>query len=164
MLTAFDYTVIMVIGLSMLRGIWRGLLAELFSLIGWILALIAATIYVPELVRYIPVKWPGGALMRYLVAFCGLVLAILLISRIIRPLIIRIADIGGLRVVDRILGMLLGLIRGLLLVLILVVLAGLTNLPRQNFWRHAISRPYTEHCLRKLKPFLPAVIEAYMPF
>ncbi|UDG82971.1 CvpA family protein [Candidatus Vallotia lariciata] len=163
-LTAFDYAVTVVIGLSVLRGIWRGLLAELFGLIGWIFSLIVTTIYVPVLVRYIPVNWPGGTLIRYLIAFFILILVVLFTFRIIRDLIIRLADIGGLRSIDRILGMLFGLIRGALLVLVLVALVRLTELPQQNFWRNAISRPYIEHCLRELKPFLPAVIASYMPF
>ncbi|WP_225721630.1 CvpA family protein [Candidatus Vallotiella sp. (ex Adelges kitamiensis)] len=163
-LTAFDYIVIVVIILSVLRGIWRGLLAELFGLIGWVVAMISSAIYVPILVSYIPANWPGGALIQYLVAFFGLILAILLIFSISRALIIRLANIGGLQGIDRMLGMLFGLIRGFLLVLLLVALAQLTELPQQNFWCHAIFRPYTERCLHELKPFLPTVIAVYMPF
>src|SRR5260363_150106 len=44
-MTGFDYAVLLIIGLSALRGLWRGLLAELFALIGWIAALILAGIH-----------------------------------------------------------------------------------------------------------------------
>ena len=41
MLTAFDYAVLAVIGLSALRGAWRGLLSEIFGLIGWVVAFLS---------------------------------------------------------------------------------------------------------------------------
>ena len=48
----------------------------------------------------------------------------------------------GLSGVDRSLGLMFGLVRGVILVLILVALAGLTELPQQEFWRNALLRPY----------------------
>ena len=42
MFTAFDYAVMAVIGLSALRGTWRGFLSEIFGLIGWIAAFFIA--------------------------------------------------------------------------------------------------------------------------
>ncbi|MEJ2767888.1 CvpA family protein [Mycetohabitans sp. B46] len=163
-LTAFDYAVITLIGLSALRGMWRGLLAEVFGLIGWGVAFIVATIYAPALARYVPENWPGGVLTQYLVAFFGLAAAVLVVSGVVGALLTRLADAGGLRGVDRTLGILFGLIRGVLLVLVLVAAAGLTELPRQDFWRNAMFRAYAEHGVRELKPFLPAVIAAYVHF
>ncbi len=69
MFTSFDYAVMAVIGLSALRGMWRGLLAEVFGLIGWIAALLIAGRFVGVVVPYIPDYWPGGALTQWLVAF-----------------------------------------------------------------------------------------------
>ncbi|WP_323072626.1 CvpA family protein [Mycetohabitans endofungorum] len=163
-LTAFDYAVIVVIGLSALRGMWRGLLAEVFGLIGWVVALIVAAVYAPALVRYVPANWPGGVLTQYLVAFFGLAATVLVVSGVVGALITRLAEAGGLRGVDRTLGILFGLIRGVLLVLVLMAVAGLTELPRQNFWRNAMFRPYAEYGVRELKPFLPAAIAAYVHF
>lgn len=164
MLTAFDYAAVAVVGLSALRGMWQGLLAEILGLIGWVVAFIVAAIYTPAIARYVPANWPGGALAQYLVAFFGLAAAVLIVSSLFGALLAQLAEAGGLRSVDRTLGILFGLIRGVLLVLVLVAVAGLTELPREDFWRNAMFRPYAEQGVRELKPFLPAAIAAYVHF
>ena len=45
---------------------------------------------------------------------------------------------SGLGVLDSLLGAVFGLMRGVLIVLVLVWLAGLTELPKQSFWREAM--------------------------
>ncbi|HKT98687.1 MAG TPA: CvpA family protein, partial [Paraburkholderia sp.] len=60
------------------------------------------------------------------------------------------------------LGMMFGLVRGVVLVLILVVLAGLTELPQQDFWRKALLRPYAVQGVLELKPLLPETLAAYV--
>jgi membrane protein required for colicin V production len=162
MLTSFDYAVMAVIGLSALRGMWRGLLSEVFGLIGWVAALIVAGRFVGLLVPYIPSTWPGGALTQWLIAFLLIVAAVLLISSVAGALFSRLTEVTGLRGLDRSLGLLFGLARGAILVVILVALAGLTELPKQDFWRKALLRPAAEQGVRELKPLLPDPLAAYV--
>jgi membrane protein required for colicin V production len=56
------------------------------------------------------------------------------------------------------LGALFGLARGVLLLLALVMLAGLTPLPRQSWWRQALFAPPLETAVVALKPWLPAAL------
>lgn len=162
MLTAFDYAAMTVVGLSALRGAWRGLLAEMFGLIGWVAAFLIACRYVGLLVPYIPANWPGGALTQWLLAFAAVMVGVVLVAGILSALISRIVAASGLNGVDRSLGMLFGLVRGAALVLVLVVLAGLTELPKQEFWRHALLRPYAVQGVHKLKPLLPEALAKYV--
>jgi membrane protein required for colicin V production len=164
MLTGFDYAVLIVIALSALRGMWRGLLAEVFGLIGWVAAFLIASRYVGRVAAYIPDTWPGGQLTQWLVAFVALVIAVMLVVAVFSALLNRLTEATGLRGVDRSLGTLFGLVRGVILVLILVVLAGLTDLPKQEFWRNALFRPYAEQGVRELKPLLPDVLAAYVHY
>jgi membrane protein required for colicin V production len=162
MLTAFDYAVLAVIGLSALRGAWRGLLSEVFGLIGWIAAFIVACRFVGLVVPYIPANWPGGALTQWLIAFAAIVIGVVLVAGVANALLSRLVQVSGLGGVDRSLGLMFGLVRGVILVLLLVALAGLTELPRQAFWRDALLRPYAEHGVRELKPLLPETLAAYV--
>jgi membrane protein required for colicin V production len=162
MFTAFDYAVMAVIGLSALRGAWRGLIGEIFGLIGWIAAFIVACRYVDRVVPFIPANWPGGALTQWLIAFALVVIAVVLVASVANALLSRIVQVSGLSGVDRSLGMMFGLVRGVVLVLILVVLAGLTELPQQDFWRKALLRPYTEQGVHELKPLLPETLASYV--
>lgn len=162
MLTAFDYAALAVVGLSALRGAWRGLLAEVFGLIGWVAAFFVACRYVGLLVPYIPANWPGGALTQWLLAFAVVMVGVVLVAGIVSSLISRIVAASGLDGVDRSLGMMFGIVRGVVLVLALVVLAGLTELPKQEFWRNALLRPYAVEGVHKLKPLLPEALAQYV--
>jgi membrane protein required for colicin V production len=160
--TAFDYAVMAVIGLSALRGMWRGLVAEAFGLVGWVVAILIGGRFVGVVAPYIPSTWPGGTLTQWLVAFMLVVGAVLLLSSVVSALLTRVTEVTGLRGVDRSLGLLFGLARGAILVVILVALAGLTELPQQEFWRAALLRPMAERGVRELKPLLPDTLAAYV--
>jgi len=162
MFTAFDYAVMAVIGLSALRGTWRGFLSEIFGLIGWIAAFVIACRFVGYVVPYIPANWPGEALTQWLIAFALIVIGVVLVAGVAGALLSRLVQVSGLSGVDRSLGLMFGLVRGVVLVLILVALAGLTELPQQEFWQHALLRPYAVKGVHELKPLLPETLAAYV--
>lgn len=162
MFTAFDYAVMAVIVLSALRGTWRGFLSEVFGLVGWIVAFLAACRFVGLVVPWIPANWPGGALTQWLIAFAVIVVGVILVAGVASAVLSRLVQATGLSGVDRSLGLLFGLARGVVLVLILVALAGLTELPKQAFWRDALLRPYAEQGVRELKPLLPEALATYV--
>jgi membrane protein required for colicin V production len=162
MLTAFDYAALAIIALSALRGAWRGLLAEIFGLIGWVAAFFVASHYVGRLVPYIPADWPGGALTQWLLAFAAIAVGVVIVAGIGSAVIARLVAASGLDGVDRSLGLMFGIVRGVLLVLVLVALAGLTELPKKDFWRDALLRPYAEQGVHKLKPLLPEALARYV--
>lgn len=162
LLTAFDYAALAVIGLSALRGAWRGLLSEIFGLVGWVVAFFVACRYVQLLVPYIPSDWPGGALTQWLLAFAAIMVGVVLVASVLNALVARLVAVSGLGAVDRSLGLLFGIVRGAVFVLLLVALAGLTELPKQKFWRDALLRPYAEQGVRELKPLLPPALAAYV--
>jgi membrane protein required for colicin V production len=62
---------------------------------------------------------------------------------------------SGLRPLDRVLGALFGVARGALVVLVLVLLAGLTPLPQQQWWRQALFAPPLETAVLAVMPWLP---------
>jgi len=162
MFTAFDYAVMAVIGLSALRGAWRGFVGELFGLIGWIVAFLLACHYVERVEPWMPAHWPGGEVTQWCLAFALIVIGVVFVAGVLNALLVRIVQVTGLGPVDRSLGLMFGVVRGVVLVLILVVLAGLTELPQQDFWRHALLLPYVEHGVSALKPLLPAALAAYV--
>ncbi|WP_109480342.1 CvpA family protein [Paraburkholderia sp. C35] len=162
MFTAFDYAVMAVIVLSAMRGTWRGFLSEVFGLIGWVVAFLVAARFVTLLVPYVPANWPGGALTQWLIAFAAIVIGVMLVASVANALLHRLVQVSGLGGIDRSLGLMFGLVRGVILVLVLVALAGLTELPKQEFWRNALLRPYAEQGVRELKPLLPDTLAAYV--
>lgn len=162
MLTAFDYAVLAITGLSALRGLWRGLLGEIFGLAGWIVAFFVACAFVARVEPWMPQNWPGGTVTRWLAAFIVIMIGVLLIASVANALLGRLVRASGLTGIDRSLGLLFGLLRGIAFVLVLAILAGLTKLPEQPFWRDALLWPYVEALVQMLKPFLPTALAGYV--
>jgi membrane protein required for colicin V production len=70
----------------------------------------------------------------------------------------------GLTVADRGLGGLFGLGRGLVIAMAAVLLAGMTALPQQPFWKDALLSPLAETAARTLKPYLPGDFARHVHF
>ncbi|WP_091906683.1 CvpA family protein [Chitinasiproducens palmae] len=158
MLTGLDYVILAVLLLSALRGAWRGLLAEVLSLVGWVVAVWLAARYGWMIARYVPADWPGGALTQWALGFVAVVAVVMLASGAASALLGRVVGATWLRSVDSSLGFLFGALRGALLVLIMIVAATYTELPRHDTWRASLLRPYAAQALRAAKPHLPAAL------
>jgi membrane protein required for colicin V production len=61
----------------------------------------------------------------------------------------------GLGAVDRLLGAVFGFLRGVAIVMLVVLLAGLTMLPKQPAWRHAVFSAPLEALANVIKVWLP---------
>ena len=65
------------------------------------------------------------------------------------------ARAAGLGFLDRALGAIFGLARGVLIAVLLVLFAGLTTLPRSDWWQNAVSSPALVAGALNLRPWLP---------
>lgn len=153
-MTVFDYAVLLIIGLSVLLGVIRGMVREVLALAGWVIAFLVANVFAADLAPLLPAAVSGESL-RLLVAFAALFVITLLITGLVSVLASELVKSLGLGVVDRVLGVLFGLARGLLIVMVAVLLAGLTSLPRQPFWRQAALSGPLETVANGIKPWLP---------
>jgi membrane protein required for colicin V production len=153
-MTAFDYVVLGILGLSVLLSIWRGAVRELLALASWIVAFLAAQAYGGTVATLLPsglenpsVRLLGGFVIVFLAVLVIMGLMALLVSKLIRAV--------GLGPVDRALGAVFGLLRGMLVVLILVLVCGLTAAPRQPVWRDAMLSAPLEAAAIAVKSYLP---------
>lgn len=149
-----DYLIIAVIGLSMLIGLWRGLLREVISLATWIAAFTIAFLFSESgghfLRAYIDV--PS---LQVAAAFAGLFLATLVIGWLIGILATRLVDFTGLNGTDRMLGMAFGLARGAAAITVLVLMAGVTPLPKDAWWHQARLIGHFQESALWARNFLP---------
>ena len=153
-MTVFDYTVLAVVGFSVLLAIWRGAVREAFHLAGWVAAFFLAGAYAPALAGAFPQALGPGPL-RLGFAFVLLFLATLIVSALMGLVLSRLVRGAGLGLADRSLGAVIGFARGLVIVIAAVMLAGLTSLPRETYWKHArLSGPLVLAVLT-IKPWLP---------
>lgn len=153
-MTVFDYVVLGIIGLSLLVSVIRGAVREVFALAAWVLAFVVASLYASTVGQLLPASVPGPT-MRILAGFALLFLAVLVVMGLTGLALSALIRKIGLGSLDRFLGALLGLARGLLIVVVGVLLAGLTSLPKEAFWRNAMLSPPLEAVAMGVKGWLP---------
>ncbi len=140
--------------LSAFVGLWRGLLFEVMSLAGWLVAYFGAVWVSPEVAPHLPVGAPGSALKlsaSFLLTFVAVLIVWSLLSRLLRMLL----RATPLSVVDRLLGGLFGVLRGLLLVFVLYTAVGWTPWVRSQAWAQSQARPWLAAARTVLAPLLP---------
>ncbi|KQZ45285.1 CvpA family protein [Duganella sp. Root1480D1] len=162
-MTIFDYLVIFVLIASIVISTMRGLVKEVLSLAGWVIAFVVANAYGPWLAAMLPESLPG-AVVRLIVAFIALFIGVLILMALLTMAINALIEAGGLSFADRGLGALFGFGRGIVIVLAGVILCGMTSMPKQDFWQNALLSPMAESGVRTVKPFLPAAMAEHVHF
>lgn len=155
-----DYFILGVLGLSVLIGLWRGLIAEVMALACWAASFWVAWLFGDKLAAYFTsVEVPSvRLLLGYGLCFLAVLIAGALVSFLLRKLVAG----SGLSGTDRLLGMFFGLGRGLLLVLIAVLLLGFTPLPRDPWWQQSQLLPGFRGGAEWLSAQLPASVVSHL--
>ena len=159
----FDYLVIFVMVTSVIISMMRGLVKEVLSLAGWVVAFVVANAYAAALAVMLPDVVPG-VVLRLILAFIALFIGVRILMGLLSMALGALLDAGGLGFFDRALGAVFGVGRGLVIVLTAVILCGMTSLPQQDFWKDALLSPYAESGARIVKAFLPAAIAQHVKF
>lgn len=162
-MTIFDYLVLFVLLASVVISTMRGLVKEILSLVGWVVAFVVANAYGAKLAPLLPSMIPGES-VRLMVAFVALFLGARILMGLLTLAIDALVKAGGLSLADRGLGGLFGLARGIVIVLFAVILSGMTSIPQQDFWKNALLSPMAETGARTVKPFLPAALAQHVQF
>ncbi len=156
-----DWVILAILGLSILIGLWRGLVAELLSLVIWVAAFWVAAAFGPavaaqlEHVISMPIARIG---LGYALCF----IAVLIVGALVRFATRRLIWSTGLSGIDRLFGMLFGFVRGALLVTLLVFLVGLTMFTREPWWQQSVLLPQFQGLAAWLGQNIPANVRDHL--
>jgi membrane protein required for colicin V production len=157
-----DGAMLGVLGLSLVVGALRGLVFEVLSLLGWLVAFFAAQWLAPLLAPHLPAGSPGSVLNRatsFALAFIATLIVWSLLSRLLRSLV-RATPLAAL---DRVLGAAFGLLRGGIVLLAVVWLVASTPARASTAWQASAGADWLESMLRGLRPLLPTNLENLLP-
>ena len=132
-----DYAILAIIGLSALISLVRGFVKEVLSLIIWIAAVWIGLEFSRGLSVYLE-PYITSPSLRIGAAFVALFVLTLVIGGIINYLAGQLVGRTGLTGTDRLVGVLFGVGRGLVVVAVVVLAAGLTAIPREQWWRDSV--------------------------
>ena len=153
-MNTFDWSIIALVFLSMLFAFFRGVTRELIALVAWVLGFVAAVALTPLLGGMLP-EIGSNPVLRYLLAFIAVFIGCLVLGALIAWPLATVIHKAGLGFVDRFLGAVFGAARGVVLVMSFVLVAGLTTLPRLDWWQNAALAPPLAVAALSLKPWLP---------
>jgi membrane protein required for colicin V production len=154
-MTALDLGVIAVVALSTLLAFARGVVRELIALVSWVAALVLAFAFTGEVAAALPGLTESPA-AKHVLAFALIFIGVLVAGAIAANLMSKMVRAIGLGFVDRFLGAVFGLARGAALVVLFALVAGLTTLPRHDWWQNSSLAPVLVAAALAVRPWLPA--------
>jgi len=156
-----DLALLTVLGLSVLVGLWRGLVFEVVSLLGWLVAFVIANSFGAQLAPWLPLGGPDSPLRvwaGYVLVFVLVLVACTLLARMLRALI----SATPLSLVDRLLGGAFGVARGTLVLVIVATLVTLSPFSHSSSWQNSHGALWLGQALEGLKPMLPQSLNVHM--
>ena len=162
-MSLFDYVVLIVVVVSMVIGVWRGVVSELLALAAWIVAFLVAREYAAQASPLLA-TWIAEPGLRMAAVYAGLFVGVLLIFTVLRLLVSMMISAVGLGLLDRLLGACFGALRGVGIVLLGVMLAGVTPLPTSAAWRDATFAPPLETIVIAGKRWMPTELAARIKY
>lgn len=161
-MAAVDLFLLLLLLASVLLGVWRGLVHELFSIAGWVAAFLLAQslagwagVRLPLDDFSEPLRYAAGFVTVFVVAAFGAGLLSWLISRLVGSI--------GLNPVDRVLGAGFGLLRGVVMLLALALVVNMTPIKQQEAWQASALAHRLDQGLHLLKDAVPQSLGRYFP-
>lgn len=157
-----DWVLLAVLVLSAAVGLWRGLVFEVLSLLGWVAAYIAAQALSSTVAPLLPVGVPDGPVNQG-AAFALVFVLSLVIWTLLSRLLRLIVHATPLQLIDRVLGGGFGLLRGVVLMLAVATVVALTPAARSPHWQASQGAGLLAGLLQALKPLLPDSVARHLP-
>lgn len=155
-----DYCILATLALSVLMGLWRGLIGEVLALACWIVAVWVAWMFGPQVAaQFTKVDVPS---VRLLIGYAMCFVAVLIAGAIVSFLMRKLIRGSGLSGTDRLLGMAFGLARGVVVVTLIVLLLGFTPFPRDPWWHQSQLLPSFQQGAQWASAHMPAEVTKYL--
>jgi membrane protein required for colicin V production len=156
-----DYIIVGVLGLSVLIGLWRGLISEVLALATWIAAFWVAWTFGPAASAHLErsIHEPS---IRLVAGYALCFVAVLVLGALLRFVVHRLVESTGLSGTDRLLGMLFGFARGVLLVTLMVFLLGFTAFVHDPWWKQSVLLPQFQGAAAWLGERLPESVREHL--
>jgi len=158
-----DIAILVIIAISAVISLLRGLVREVLSLIAWLAAFWVAKTFHPAVADLLldKISLPSA---RWFLAYALLFVGTLFALGAVNFLIGRLVSATGLSGTDRMLGIIFGVARGVAICTLLVLIATFTPLPKDPWWGHSIFIPHLQVLALWLRGQIPPELTHYFNF
>ena len=158
-----DYVIIGLISIGLIKGMLRGFSLEIYSLLLWILATGVGLILSRGFSVFLEASI-NDSVPKIAASFALLFLITLIVGVVIRMILGESIKTDNLTFLDYLGGMIFGIVHGMLLVVILVMLAGLTALPDDLWWKDSKLLPPDQTSAIWLRDHIPSGLAGYIHY
>ena len=158
-----DYAILATIAISVLVGALRGFIKEVLALAIWALAFVLAYRFAGDVgsLMEAQVSLPSA---RLAMGFAGIFLVVLVLGGLLVYLVGRLVESTGLSGTDRLLGGVFGAARGLAIVVTFLLVAGLTPIPADPWWKESSMIQRLMPLVYWVAEFLPESASQHLDF
>lgn len=149
-----DLIIIAIIVISALISLVRGFVKESISLASWVVAGFIALRYFTALADLLE-PYIESPTIRGGTGFAILFVCSLIVGAVINFMASQLVSKTGLSGTDKSLGVVFGAARGIIIVIMLVLLAGLTPMPSESWWKESTMVEYFASMASWIKDILP---------
>lgn len=159
-----DLALVALLLISVGLGLWRGLVFEVMSLAGWVVAYFAAPPLAPIVAAWFPASTLDrlGPSMSHLLALVLAFLLVLVVWGLASRLVKLLIHATPLSLLDRLGGAAFGALRGVLVALLLVLVVGASPLAQSTTWQASSAAPILSEVLRDAAPLLPEPLARFI--
>lgn len=162
-MSLLDIIVLLILVLTIVRGLMRGMVDTLFSLAAWLLAFLLGKWGALMVAPMLPIGVENPAI-RYFAGFAIIFLVVLIGVLLLGHALASLLKAVGLGGTDKLLGGVLGLAKGMVILVGLTLAAGLTSLPRTEFWQQATFSGTLQAMAIRALPLIPGDMAKYVRF
>jgi membrane protein required for colicin V production len=156
-----DIVLLLVLLVSVVVGMWRGLVYEVLSVAAWVAAFVLAQAHADRAAQLLPLGDLSPA-VRMAIGFAAVFVACAFAGGLLAWVVKRLVAAVGLRPIDRVLGGAFGLLRGAVVLLAVTVVVGLTPLREQAGWKSSQVARMLGDGLHTLRPLLPEPVARHL--
>lgn len=156
-----DWVLLTVLLLSVVLGLWRGLVFEVLSVAGWVAAFVLAQAFAEQAGAWLPVDGLSPPL-RLAAGFVLVFVVVAFAAGMGAWLVQKLVASVGLRPVDRVLGGAFGLLRGAVILLAVALVVSMAQMQAAAWWRDSATASVLSATLYQIKPLLPEVVARYI--
>jgi len=161
-MVATDWVLLAVLLLSVALGLWRGLMYEVLSVVGWVAAFVLAQAYAADVGQWLPTDGLSPA-VRLVAGFVLIFIAVAFSGGLIAWVVQKLVASVGLRPVDRLLGGAFGLARGVVILLAAALVVTVLQLQSAPWWQQSATAGVLSATLHDIRPLLPEAVARYIP-
>ena len=158
-----DYVILGIAAISILVGVIRGFIKEVFSLAVWAAAFLVAYHFAGDVADLMvnAIALPSA---RTAMGFAGLFIAVLLVGGLANYLLGKLVETTGLSGTDRLLGGVFGAARGLALVVAVLLVSGFTPIPADPWWKESVTIQRLMPLIDWCAGWLPETVSEHLDF